>query len=320
MQLTRIGLALCLSCFSALNTSAKSITFSCAGSVVVLLDSTESAKVSQIPDAYTNEHTSFDLSIRLDKSEGLKEKDYLAAAAKDVLNWPQQEQEQLKQAFASIDQFVKTTGAHLHLPDTVKMIKTTAAEEFGAEGYTRENRIMLNTNAQPIDLHLVAHELWHVISRMNPELRNNAYAVFHFKPCNNIVYKPALNNHVITNPDCPFLMNYITITKDGEQHDAALILYSKNDFHAGYRMEQYANIGLLALTGDDRHKTPLLKDGHAVVYELNEPTDFFSQIGSNTQYLLHIEEITAEHFAAIVADSQLPQMEYVTGLKAVLMK
>jgi hypothetical protein len=320
MNLTRYALMFCLCCVYAFNTSAQSTTFTCAGSVISLLDSTEAAAVSQKPDAYTHEHTPFDLSIRLDRSEGLNESDYLAATAKSVRNWPKGEQEQLKKAFASIDLFVKTTGAHLHLPDTIKIIKTTSAEEFGAEGYTRENRIMLNTNAQPIDLHLVAHELWHVISRMNPILRNNAYAVFHFKPCNNIVYKPAMKNHVITNPDCPFLMNYITITKDGKKQDVALMLYSKNDFHNGYRMEQYANIGLLALTGDDEHKTPLLKDGNAVVYELSEPSDFFSQVGSNTQYMLHVEEITAEHFAAVVNGDKLPQMEYLTGVRAVLME
>lgn len=311
-------LSLCFVCL--LNASAKSITFSCAGKVIALLDSTEAAIISQKPDAYTNEHSPFDLSIRLNRAEGIKEKDYLSASAKNVRNWPVEEQEQLKAAFASIDLFVKTTGLQLHLPDTVKMIKTTAAEEFGAEGFTRENRIMLNTNAQPISLHLIAHELWHVISRMNPALRNSAYSVFHFKPCNNIVYKPAMSNRVITNPDCPYLMNYITVTVEGQKKDVALMLYSKNDFQSGYGLDQYAAIGLLALTGDDEHKMPLLKDGKAVVYELTEPTDFLSQIGANTQYVLHVEEITAEHFAALIADEKLPQMDYVTGVRAALMK
>lgn len=320
MNLTRYVLLCCLCCLYAFNTTAKSITFSCAGKVIALLDSTEAAIISQKPDVYTNEHTAFDLSIRFDKAEGIREKDYLSASAKNVRNWPMEEQEQLKQAFASIDLYVKTTGVQLHLPDTVKMIKTTAAEEFGAEGFTRENRIMLNTDAQPISLHLIAHELWHVISRMNPDLRNNAYSVFHFKPCNKIIYKPAMSNHVITNPDCPYLMHYTTVTIEGQKRDVALMLYSKNDFQSGYNLDQYIAIGLLALTGDDEHKVPVLKDGKAVVYELTEPTDLLSQIGANTQYVLHVEEITAEHFAALIADEKLPQMEYVMGVKAALMK
>ncbi len=294
--------------------------FPCAGSTIVLLDSAEAAIVSAAPDAYTAAQTAFDRSLRLDKPDGLTVADYLRAAAGDVRTWARDEQLQLRAAFASIDSFVNATGAHLHLPDTVKLIKTTAAEEFGAEGFTRQNRIMLNTGAQPISVQLVAHELWHVISRYNEGLRKRAYAAFHFKPCNNIIYKPALNDQVITNPDCPFLLNYATIKKDGVVQDVALILYAKAAYHPGYTIEQYMNIGLLALTGDDTHKRPLLIGGRPQIYELSDSPDFLRQVGTNTPYMLHIEEITAEHFASLVSGRQLPEKAYVAGVMAALAK
>jgi hypothetical protein len=296
-------------------------TFPCAGSIILLMDSASAAATNLQPDAYSHELTSFDLAIRFDKMpETLKQEDYLKKAATSVRDWPDDEQAKLKDAFDQIDAFVKKTGVHLHLPDTVKMIKTTAAEEFGAEGYTRGNRIMLNTKAEPIGLHLVAHELWHVISRLNEPLRNEAYAVFHFRPCNNIAYKPALHNQVITNPDCPFLQHCVRIEKDGSKQDVAPILYSKDAYKQGAVMLQGASVGLLALTGDDHHKQPLMKDGQPVVYELEAVPDFTKQIGMNTAYVLHVEEIVAEHFASLAEGRQLKQMEYVAGLKTVLMK
>jgi hypothetical protein len=301
-----------------LATSRSSITtFSCAGSVICLLDSSEAAAANLIPDAYTREHTSFDRAIRLDNPDAT-EGDYLGAAAKNVRSWPAAEQTELRKAFAAIDSFAKATGLNLHLPDTVKMIKTMGGEEFGAEGYTRENRIMLNTGVLPIGPYLLAHELWHVISRANETVRNRAYAAFHFKPCNNIAYKPALDNKVITNPDCPYVMHYITLEKDGRPQDMTLILYSKNGYKPGATMPYYVNIGLLALTGDDAHKKPLITEGKPVIYELMETPDFFKQIGTNTQYVLHVEEVTAEHFAALITGGKMPQMEYVERVREAL--
>jgi hypothetical protein len=79
-------------------------------------------------------------------------------------------------------------------------------------------------------------------------------------------------------------------------------------------------IGLLALTGDDTHKTPLLNDGKAVIYQLGEVPDLMKKVGKNTDYMLHVEEITAEHFAALVTGKQFAEMAYVAAVKAALIK
>ena len=317
MLLKRIFTIVSLLLLPALSKAA-TIYFTAAGITVAMLDS--SAAVPQVsrPDEYNKEHIPFDLSIRFDKKDGLTEQDYLSRAANDVHNWPGEEQQQIRDAFAGIDKYAVANKITLHLPDTVMLIKTTGKVEFGAEGWTRRNLIMLNTGAMPISLHLMAHELFHVLSRNDKATRDAAYAVFHFKPCNNIIYKPAMHNKVITNPDCPFLMHYITLTIKDHQQDAVLVLYSKNDYTPGASMGEYINIGLLALTGDDQHKAPLIKDGEPVIYELGEVPDLYKKIGKNTQYVLHVEEISAEHFASLMAGKQVKQPEYVEGMAKAL--
>jgi len=319
--LCRIAGSLCALLISSAVAQAGNVSLRCAGSTIILLDSASAAPVSGKPDVYSREHTDFDRAIRLGKP-GATEQEYLKAAAKDVQNWTLDEQTALKTYFATIDSVVSANKYHINLPDTIKVIKTTAREEFGAEGYTRENRIMLNVGAQPLSVGLVAHELFHVISRYNPQLRDRIYGVFHFKPCNNIVYKPALGNKVITNPDCPFVAHYLTLNIKGEQKDVALIMYSPNDYHEGYTMDRYVAIGLLGLTGDDQHKAPLIEDGKPVIYNIETVPDFQAQVGSNTPYILHIEEISAEHFAGLMSGSaqRMQQQTYVTGVRQALLQ
>jgi len=305
-----------LGLFLPLAASARQ-SFPFLNAIVVLDDSLDAAATNGKSDSYTNSLTAFDLAIRLHQ-EGAAEPDYLAQSAKSMRNWPGNEAAQLKEAFTAIQVKAMALGLKLPLPDTIHMCKSSCREEFGAEGYTRANRIMLNTAAEGISTGLVAHELWHVISRLNPAVRNRAYAGFGFKPCNSVDYKPAFNGQVITNPDCPLIGHYMRIEKDGKAQDVAILLYSRSPYVKGGGLMDYIAIGLLALEGDDAHKKPVIRDGKPLVYEFSACPDFFRQAGKNTEYMLHIEELTAEHFAAIMADRTLKQPEFVAKLERAL--
>lgn len=292
--------------------------FSFLSSVVVLEDSLDAAQAVRKSDEYTSGLTPFDLAIRLHKAEGGTERDYLNLAARSMRSWPAAEAAELKTAFAALESKAAALNIKLALPDTVYLCKTTGKEEFGAEGYTRGDRIMLNTAAGELSAALVAHELWHVISRLNPGLRNNAYAGFGFRACNRVDYKPAFNGQVISNPDCPFIENYMRINKDGTDQYVAIVLYSRSPYVQGGGLMDYVGVGLLALDGDDKHKRPVMRAGKPLVYEFSECPDFFRQAGRNTGYMLHIEELTAEHFAALMTGRKLKQPEFVDRLGAAL--
>lgn len=305
---------------TTVNLSAAPSYFRAAGKVIVLADSMMAAEKTLIPDEYTSSLTSFDLSARLGKASGLTSEDYLKAAAADVRDWPADEAQKVEELFGMFSASLAKQRLMPNLPDTIIMIKTTGQSEFGAEGWTRQNRIMLNTSQQPLSLHLLAHELFHVMSRNDVQFRNAAYAIFNFKPCNTVTYKATMGNRVITNPDCPFIAHYVTIDISGKPTDVAIVLYSNSDYEPGYDFGQHAAVGLLALSGDKQHKQPVLKDGKAVVYELNEQSDLFNKIGRNTQYILHIEEVCAEHFAAAISGRLFEQPELVEQMRDVLRK
>lgn len=310
---------LLLLCISTCTYAGVTLKFPFAGSTVELLDSAGAAAANVKSDAYTRALQPFDLQIRLGRSDA-SEKDYLAKAATQVRNWPAAEQQELKKAFSEIEAFLKTNKISLRLPKTIRMIKTNGKEEFEAEGYTRENRIMLCIKPQqPLSTHLVAHELFHVYSRFNKGARQNAlYAVFGFKKCNKINTGAAMGHRVITNPDCPFIEHYITVPVDGQPKDLVLQLYSQKEYNEAYTLGDYMNLGLLEVAGKPEAKAPVLKDGKGVVYQIDQVPALMEQISGNTPYILHPEEIAAEHFALWVIGQTVPQPEYFERMKAVL--
>jgi hypothetical protein len=290
---------------------AKSSYFPAFGITIMVADSTAGAMASATPDEYTAMLTPFDLAIRMDK-EVASVNDYFETAARSSRNWTTLQQEELRTVFAGIETYLTKRQIKLRFPDTVVLIRTAAAEEFGAEGWTRRNRIMINADA-PVSAHLIAHELFHVLSRYDTSLRNATYAVFGFRPSNNVVYKSALP-YTITNPDAPYLAHYVRLSFDGEPQDAALLLYSKGGYRPGKGLEDYVALGLLLLEGSDTGKKPMLKNGRAVIYELNEVPELFKKIGTNTEYILHPEEIAAEHFATLLTGKSYPQQEYLDAM------
>lgn len=285
---------------------------------IELLDSIGAAEANSYPDEYTKALTSFDLQIRLGRKENVTEQDYLKRAASQSLSWNEADRKKLRQSFQEIEQFLESNNIHLQLPKNIQLLKTAGEEEFGAEGYTRENRIILCIKGgQQVTTHLVAHELFHVFSRFNDGTRNKIYAIFGFQKCNRISTAAAMNNLVITNPDCPFTEHFITLSINGENRDFTLQLYSKTPFEGNFSL-QNANVALLELENKNNQKIPLIKNGESVLLQLGEVPQLFAKISNNTPYVLHSEEIAAEHFSMWITGKKVPQPGFFDKMKQIL--
>jgi predicted nucleic acid-binding Zn finger protein len=49
-------------------------------------------------------------------------------------------------------------------------------------------------------------------------------------------------------------------------------------------------------------KEPELLNGRPIIYSMNDVRGFFEQVGRNTQYILHPEEIMADNFVYAIND------------------
>lgn len=302
------------------NVYSKSIaSFSFQHTVIELPDSADAAKENKKPDVYTKALTAFDLQLRLGTLNNPDQAAYLNKSAKEVRSWSQEEQKKIRLVFDSIANFLAENNIALKLPQRILVIKTNGAEEMGADGYTRQNRIMLYiSDINEITVHLLAHEFFHVYSRYNEEKRNMIYSIFGFEKCNRIETGEAMNHHVITNPDCPFTEHFISLQYNDKQCDMVLQLYSKKNYKPSYDLGDYMNVGLLEVAGDNKTKHPKTIDGNGIIHNLDEVPDLINKIGKNTSYVLHPEEIAAENFALWVSKSEVPQPQYFEKIKVIL--
>jgi Domain of unknown function (DUF4157) len=117
---------------------------------------------------------------------------------------------------------------NLPLPPTVVLIKTTGNEE-GNAAYTRQNAIILSQHeAASANSDLLAHELFHVLSRHDAELRQRLYRVIGFLPIHEVRLPPALVPIKITNPDGVHNNFRIVVRSEGELLPVVPILYSSS--------------------------------------------------------------------------------------------
>ena len=66
---------------------------------------------------------------------------------------------------------------------------------------------------------------------------------------------------------------------------------------------------------------PLLSNEGPVIHGMSDAKDFFAQVGKNTQYIIHPEEIMAENFSfAILGKEKLVDENIVTQIQENLRK
>ncbi len=251
-------------------------------------------------DLFTKSWSQFDIDARLQKNNGTKQElfDFISA---QVLEWTDEEKEKLNRIFREIDESVSAQRFNLNLPSEIYFVKTTALEEGGANGYTRGHYIVLKGDilAHPDNSlkQTVIHEIFHVMSRYDNEFRRDMYGIIGFKLMKPIKYPEAIADRRITNPDAPQTDSYITLKNDGTAN-YIMVLYS-NEPYSGGLFFKYLNVGFLKL---DAKKQPEIRHGMPVIYSMNEIEGFFEQVGRNTQYILHPEEIMADNFVFAIND------------------
>lgn len=276
-------------------------------------------------DDYSRALSKFDLELRVHGAEPTLE-NLNTFTQNQVLEWTDREKVLLDSLTKVISDRAIEYNYKFKLPEKIAFIKTTMEENKGAGGYTRLNYIVLSAKVTGMHLddmkNVISHELFHVISRYNPKLRTKLYSVIGFTTCNQIEINTELKNFTISNPDAPKYDAYIELKDSlGKNFYAAMVLYSKEKYQGG-AMFDYMNVGFLKLNkGKDGTMSMYLENGKETILNLTNVTDFFEQIGSNTKYIIHPEEIIASNFELLF--DELPMVnntELLSNIEEALTK
>ena len=265
----------------------------------------EGAEILGRRDEFVQRLSPFDRSARMKTDRAVSEEEFLEFVRASVLQWTTSEEETIRGAIERIRPALEQLA--LPLPKKISFVKTSGAEE-GQAFYTRDTAIVLpakqiaTATGNTLDK-TIAHELFHILSRANPALREKLYDIIGFKLCPEVELPPALRSRKITNPDAPRNDHYIELRAAGKEVNAVPILFSKSEKYdpvRGGEFFEYLQFQFLPLPHKEENfaSSPLLAP--------NEVGGFFEKVGRNTDYVIHPEEILADNFALLVLNERNP--------------
>lgn len=292
---------------------------------VVFATADQGRELLMARDEFVQRLSPFDRAARLKSGDSVSEARYLEFVGSSVLEWTADERQQVLLALRTIRPRIATLAAGL--PKVILLVKTSGAEEGGAP-YTRANAVvlpqsLLGSPAEKLTA-TISHELFHVLSRSNPELRDRLYAVIGFEKCHEVAIPAELRARKITNPDAPRNEHCIRLEAGGKSEWMIPILLSSHeryDVARGGQFFNYLELRFLVVErpGNTLEVTPAYEAGQPQLRRLDEVSRFFEQVGRNTNYLLHPEEIVADNFAQLVTGNRVPSSPQIArDLEAIL--
>jgi hypothetical protein len=272
-------------------------------------------------DEFVSRLSPFDRAARLNAAGDVSEAEYLAFTTAAAREWSNDERARLTAAFAAIEPRLESLLPALDEP--ILIVKTSGEEEGGA-GYTRENAVMLpqaDDDASQLQRTL-AHEIFHVASRNHPDMRRALYRAIGFEECGEVVLPAALAARKMTNPDAPINEHCIEITVDGAKVWGMPILLARQerfDPAAGIPFFGYLTLSMLLVDRGSTPAQPALRNGAPALAPMDRVQGYFEQVGRNTNYIIHAEEILASNFERLVLGEQgAPSPEVLARIRAEL--
>lgn len=267
------------------------------------------ARLLAQPDEWARQLSAFDRGARLRTLEPTRMHEFLQFAGAAALEWSAPEQAYWTSLAERLG--ASAAGLGVRLPH-VTMVKTSGAEEFGSV-YTRHRSIMLPQGRLAVagderrDFFLLAHELFHVLTREDPSLRDALYALLGFEPLRGFDYPAELEARRLSNPDAWSYQHAMAVqTPDGLLSvipvvQTAIPLEELIALPSGPGPPPIFGVLQIVLVGVDPLTGGALRDdsGSLLAYHFGN-TDWVPRMLRNSSYIIHPEELLADNFATLM--------------------
>ena len=252
-------------------------------------------------DVYTSNLNEFELMAKLQVFQKVTVSDYLNHIKEQALDWNNELKELVLGAIEDLSNHLDLNP--MPLPKEVHFVLTTGLDE-GFAAYTRGSAIFLNERI--IRNHrnltrLIAHELVHVATRNNGKWKDNLYSQIGFLPCDPPVFTPEFQKYVFSNPDAPRIEHALEVTYNGVKQKVAPIIYTSQENYLGGNFFEYIEVRLFLLDGENATDYHMYPEEIRII-DFDDCQEFFENVGNNTNYLFHAEEILADNIADIYTD------------------
>jgi hypothetical protein len=257
-------------------------------------------------DDYVRATSPFERSVVLGTEEVMDAERFAAAMQATVLDWTEEERQALTTVLARLERFL--SGMKWKGPSTILLVKTSDQLLDGFP-HTRGNAIIVQEGslremlARPALMDLVlVHETFHVLTRANPGLREELYRTIGFRACAAVELPGAIERLRLTNPDAPESRHAIRVRWRGRPVEVLPFVHFPSrtvDPKAGFA----SHMQVSWLVVERRRDRCIARDTGAKQEELEGLVD---QVGNNTGYMIHPEEILADNFALLYRESVTP--------------
>ena len=265
-------------------------------------------------DRWANQLSDFDLGARQKTAEPTSLKEFLDFAADAGRDWTALEKTNWTEVVDKLSDAMG--GLNLRMP-TIDLVKTSGEEELGAAGYTRRNAIMLSQSVTALPTtdprrayFLLAHEVFHVLSRTDPLLRDDLYALLGFKNVDGFEYPAELEDRRLSNPDAFEYLHTLTVQSGSESVDVMPVIQSLLPLNEVIQLPNFFDALDIVLLSVDAGTGEALRDGNGDLIKYNfGNTNWIPLMLRNSSFIIHPEEILADNFATLMewrSDGVLP--------------
>jgi hypothetical protein len=236
---------------------------------------------------------------------------YQESLRQSVQSFPPQEAQRLSEWTQDCIQMIREIAPSI-VPDTIRLIRVDGKAYGDYTFYTREKCIIIPAEAarnlpeQPCK-QVLMHELFHIISRYHPELRRELYALIGFYPISKpVTLDSTLIPTRLLNPDGIDMNWGIQLSPKGlPSLRAQIVIHARYPAFLPRRPQffNYLKTSLFAMEETDQGWT---------VGPLDQPLSkpyweaFNAQIGDNTDYIIHPDEIMADNFVYTLMPAAKP--------------
>ena len=264
-------------------------------------------------DQWARQLSDFEMGARQKTTAPTNLKEFLDFAAGAGRGWTAVEKAGWKPLVGRLSDAMN--GLHLHVPN-IDLIKTSGEEEFDS-AYTRRHSIMFPesmTSLPATDARrayfLLAHELFHVLSRTDPLLRDDLYALLGFKAVDGFEYPAELEDRRLSNPDAFEYLHTLTVQSGTESVDVMPVIQSLLPLNEVIQLPNFFDALDIVLLSVDAGTGEALRDGNGDLIKYNfGNTNWVPLMLRNSSYIIHPEEILADNFATLMewrSDGVLP--------------
>jgi len=297
------------------------------GSVVRFASVEEGRRVLMANDDYIAATSDFQRSAFMRKEPPTTLEEFLAFHHGVVMPWPAKSEAYWRATLARLAPIFN--ALKLRLPKEVLLVNSDGRESDDAP-YTRAHAVVLpgggvGASWRHSEDELLAHELFHVVSRHDPALATRLYATLGFEPAAPLQWPPQWLPLRIANPDAPHHRHLMRTHIEGRDVALMPLLVATRpqlDRNKRETLQTVLDLRLLeVLPGRPGvPTTAILRNGEVAWHSLDSSVrDYLARQGDNTTYMHHPEETMADNIAFLVSGRKVSNPALLQRIKAVLL-